>query len=155
MNIKKFAIAGAVAVTTFAAVAGVAVANNHLASPMNLEINNNGKAHITGKVTSVSGSTIGVASWGGTWSVNAANASFLPKNTNGLADIHVGDTVRVLGSVVSGMTIDATSVHNKSLTISPETATSNSKKPMPEASKKGLRADFMSWLMNHWKLGSR
>lgn len=108
---KKAIIAGAIALSTLA-LGGVAFANS--ANPMSLSINNNGSVELAGKVTAISGNTVSVSSWLGTWSVNAANATILPANST-LADVKVGDTIKVSGTLGSGMSVNATVIKNKSI----------------------------------------
>ncbi len=113
---KKILLGAVVTVSTLALSATAALANNGSLG-QSLVIDNSGNAAIVGNVASVSGSTLGVSSWGGTWSVNVANATFLPENTSGLSAIKVGDTVKVSGTITSGMSITAKKVMNKSINV--------------------------------------
>ncbi len=71
---------------------------------MMLSVNGDGSAKIHGTVTAVSGSTVTVSSWLGSWTVNASSVS--------LSDIAVGDQVTVAGTVTQngGLTITAKNI---------------------------------------------
>ena len=93
---KKLAVVGVAVVSSLALMGTVAFAQN--INPMSVNITNSGAAHISGTVTAVSGSTISVSSWGGTWTITTSGS---------LANIAVGDNVRAQGQVSSGMNITA------------------------------------------------
>lgn len=98
MNIKKIGSISAAVLSGVMLVGTIAFAQSSLPGK-SLSINSAGAVHMTGTVSVVSGATLSVTSWGGTWQVNAGTLS--------LANIQVGDTVRVEGTVSSGVNITA------------------------------------------------
>lgn len=116
MNIKKIALTSATVVSGIVLAGAVAFAQSAL-QPMNLSINNSGSVYLTGTVSAVSGSVISVSSWGGTWQINSANATFSP-SASSLATIAVGDTVKVDGTISTGMSITATKVKDMTVPLS-------------------------------------
>ena len=102
MTIKQLVVSGAIALSTLAIGAGALAQNN--ASPMNLAINGGGQVALSGTVSAVSANTISVNSWLGTWTVNAT--------TTGIA---VGDSVKVAGTLGTGMTVNTAVVKNASV----------------------------------------
>lgn len=93
---KNMVLSGVVVLSGLALGAGAfAVAN-----PMHLNISNSGQVQMAGTVSAVSGTTLSVNTWGGTWQVTGVTTT----------DIQVGDTVKVNGNVASGMTITAKKV---------------------------------------------
>lgn len=146
MNIKTIAVSGAALLSTFAlGFGGVAMANS-LENQQNLAINASGQVALSGKVSAVSGSTISVTSWLGTWQVNASSATFLPQNTT-LANIAVGDTVKVAGTLGTGMAINAKTIKDTSLNVlhmgkdNPRTA---------EQSSNDEKKDHKNWKNINW-----
>ena len=111
-NINKIIITGAIAISTLALGAGALAHVN--ANTMDLSINGNGNVALSGTVSAVSGNTISVSSWLGTWQVFAANATMVPANST-LADVKVGDAVKVSGTLGTGMSINATVIKDKSV----------------------------------------
>lgn len=82
---------------------------------MKLQVALSGKAHLTGKVKSVSGDSFKLSSWGGTWAVTTAtDTKFAHKGSVSL--IKPGDYVQVHGKVSSAqaMTLEAQHINNKS-----------------------------------------
>lgn len=112
MNIKHVAVSAAIALSTLALGAGAMAQNN--ANPMNLAISGSGQVALSGNVTAISGNTVSVNSWLGTWAVNAASATISPTPST-VADIKVGDTIAVSGTLGTGMAINATHIADVSL----------------------------------------
>ena len=106
MNVRYKTLAGAGIVGVFA-VAGIVLAQNSMPSslmmmhppkPMILTVGANGHGILRGVVESVATSSLTVAAWGGTWTVNiGSNAMMTP--ANGLGAIVAGDFVGVSGMV--------------------------------------------------------
>ena len=108
MTTPKYFAAAASIVTLF--FAGVAYAGTN---DMRLDVNSHGDGNLQGVITSISGTTLGLSSWAGTWTVDASDADFTPVSTvsqyltdhstsgyvsdldNG--DIHVGDATHLKG----------------------------------------------------------
>lgn len=107
MNIKYKILAGAGIVSAFVA-AGIALAQNagmpsgvmmmHPPKPMILTVGSNGHGLLRGVVESVSSSSLTVAAWGGTWTVNIGNDTIV-NLSKGLGAIEVGDFIGALGNV--------------------------------------------------------
>jgi len=104
MTINKKLIVSGIVALSLVTVGAVAFAQS-TTNPMNLAINNSGQVALSGTVSAVSGNTISVNSWLGTWTVNNVN----------LANISVGDTVKVAGSLGTGMAVNATAVKDASV----------------------------------------
>jgi hypothetical protein len=70
---------------------------------MHVSVNDAGKVSLAGKVASISGSTVVVSSWGGSWSVDTTGATLKGSNQQSitLSDVKVGDEVKVEGTVSS------------------------------------------------------
>ncbi len=109
MNTKKFLATGAVVLSGLALVGTLAFAQS-AANSMSLSINDSGLVKLAGTVTAIAGSNLSVSSWGGTWVVNSTNAAFQPPNVGNLAEVKVGDMVKVQGAVSTGMNINATKI---------------------------------------------
>src|SRR3989338_3833988 len=105
---RKSAIIATTLISSMVLTAGVAFAQSSHQN-MSLSINNSGSAHLTGKVTAISGSTISVTSWAGTWSVDASSAIFVSPSAS-LSDIKISDEVKVSGTITSGMSIKAKTI---------------------------------------------
>ena len=106
-NKKTFAIT---AITGLLLTGGFAFAQG---LGMSLDINGDGAAKIKGTVTAVSGTTVTMTSWGGTWTVNAVNAAIRGdgNTTLTLADVKAGDTVVVSGTASqTGLAITAKTI---------------------------------------------
>lgn len=82
---------------------------------MKLQVALSGKAHVTGKVESVSGDSFKLSSWGGTWTVKTASDTKF-SNKGSVSLIKVGDYVQAHGKVLSAqaMTLEAQHINNKS-----------------------------------------
>lgn len=103
MNLKKVIISSAVALSMMA-IGGVAFAQLN-SNPMSLAINGSGNVALSGTVSAVSASALSVNSWLGTWTVDNVT----------VANIKVGDTVKVTGTLGTGMTVNATTVKDVSV----------------------------------------
>ncbi len=110
--IKKFITTTALVASGLTLGATLAFAQSN---PMSLTIDGSSNVKLIGTVSAISAPTISVSSWLGTWSVNTANATFAPLDSETIADIHVGDAVAVSGTLGSGMTVNATEVADRSL----------------------------------------
>lgn len=107
MNIK-YKILGGVGLVGIFVAAGIALAENsampsskmmmHPPKPMILTVGANGHGLLRGVVESVGTSSLTVAAWGGTWTVNIGNNAMVTPS-NGLGAIAVGDFVGVSGMV--------------------------------------------------------
>ncbi len=82
---------------------------------MKLQVALSGKAHVTGKVESMSGDSLKISTWGGTWTVTTATSTKF-NNKGSLALIKVGDYVQVQGKVsnAQAMTLQAQHINDKS-----------------------------------------
>ncbi|MDO8530403.1 MAG: DUF5666 domain-containing protein [bacterium] len=104
LSIKKIFLASTAILSGMLLTATVAFAVN--GSPMSLNITESGNVHLKGTVSAVSGSTVSVTSWGGTWTVNTLGATI----PSGLTEVKVGDHVKVNGKITGGMNITATTL---------------------------------------------
>jgi len=80
-----------------------------------VSINSLGAIHLKGTVSSISGSTLLVSSWGGTWSVDSSKAKITPSigETSNLSLIKTGDVVTVSGTASkTGLSVIATMIHD-------------------------------------------
>ena len=108
MNSSKYFVAAtSIAILLTAGVASAGTNDIHL------DINSRGDGNLQGTITSISGTTLGISSWAGTWTVDAPGADFQPASAvsqylsqystagyvsdldNG--DIHVGDKIHLTG----------------------------------------------------------
>ncbi len=79
-----------------------------------------GNANLEGTISSVSGSTLNVASWGGTWSVDTSSAKLVRRfgGTSSLSEFQTGDSVAVTGTALtSGWVITAKQVRDNSIQV--------------------------------------
>jgi hypothetical protein len=90
-------------------------ASTTLPFKMKLQVALSGKAHVTGKVESISGDSFKISTWGGTWTVKTATSTKY-SSKGSLALIKVGDFVQVQGKVsnAEAMTLEAQHINNKS-----------------------------------------
>jgi hypothetical protein len=90
-------------------------ASSTLPFKMKLEVALSGKAHVTGKVESISGDSFRLSTWGGVWTVKTATSTKY-SNKGTLALIKVGDYVQVQGKVSSteATTLEAQHINDKS-----------------------------------------
>jgi len=123
ITLKKIGIAGAIAVVGLALAAGAVFAQSS-ANTMSLSINNSGSVDLTGTVSLVSGSAISVSSWLGTWVVNVTPTTML-QNGLTLSNIKTGDTVKVSGTLGTGMSINATKVKDSAVSLHNFTGTTS------------------------------
>lgn len=90
------------------------------ARPVQMEvvIGPKGNVKLAGTIASISGNTVMVTSWGGSWTVDATGAKFTRKagGTSGLSEMKAGDRVMVNGSMqTSGFAVNAKVIHNESI----------------------------------------
>jgi hypothetical protein len=89
---------------------------------MMVSVNPAGRATIQGKVTAISSSSVSIASWGGTWTVNfSGNVKAKYGQKLPLSSIKVGDVVTASGKISNngGLTIDAVSIRDVNLNVKP------------------------------------
>jgi hypothetical protein len=82
---------------------------------MKLQVALSGKAHVTGKVESVTGDSFKVSTWGGQWTIKTSTSTKY-SSKGSLSLIKVGDYVQVQGKVsnTEAMTLEAQHINNKS-----------------------------------------
>lgn len=83
-----------------------------------VSINTLGEIHLQGTVSAISGSTISISTWGGTWSVDASGAKITPSvgGTSNVSLIKVGDKVSIWGKAsMANLSVVASKVHDISL----------------------------------------
>ncbi|MDQ3014631.1 MAG: DUF5666 domain-containing protein [bacterium] len=122
---KKLTYSGLTLVLAIAILAGTAGtveakstkvhASTTIPFKMKLQVALSGKAHLTGKVESVSGDSFKLSSWGGTWTVKTGSSTKF-SNKGSVSLIKVGDYVQVHGKVLNAqaMTLEAQHINNKS-----------------------------------------
>src|SRR5579883_1024758 len=66
---------------------------------MTIDIAASGDAHVSGTVSKVSGDTITITSWGGTWTIDGTNATAVSGKASSLSEIKVGDVIMAGGLV--------------------------------------------------------
>jgi hypothetical protein len=132
---KNKLIIGSLAFLTIATTASFAFAQNNglgegnkgegkgtATAPMMVNIGPKGNVELRGTLSSVSGNTLTIASWGGNWIVDAANAKLTRKEggkSSGLSEFQIGDWIAVNGSVgtSSAWFISARHVRDESLVV--------------------------------------
>jgi hypothetical protein len=100
-------LASVIALGLIATVSSAHASSTHR---MSLSITTQGSTRLEGTVSAISGSTISVSSWLGTWTANAGSAKFLPEGSITLSGIKTGDQVVIRGAITNGMVINATAV---------------------------------------------
>jgi|GEM_PF-2404721 len=109
---KKIVSISIATVLGLALAGGVAFADT--SNAMKVSISNSGKITLTGNVVSVSGSTISMTSWLGTWSVDASHATFAGNHV--LADVVAGQTIIVHGTAsLTNLSVTADTIESKGL----------------------------------------
>jgi hypothetical protein len=95
-------------------VSGLSLTTSAQAKPspnaMSVHIDGNSNAVITGTVASVSGSTIQLTSWLGTWSITTSANTKFSGGIFGASDIKAQDVITIHGTLATGMNINATRV---------------------------------------------
>ncbi len=94
---------------------------------MMVSIGPNGNAQLRGTLSSVSGKTLNITSWGGTWVVDVTNAKAMAKGgdaSTGLSQFQTGDWINVLGtaSTSTAWSVIAKKVRDESLVAKPVSA---------------------------------
>lgn len=105
------------------AIAAVAITSSASAAQsapsMKVAIEPSGQARIEGKVSSVSGNTLMLESWGGNWNIDISSAKFYrgSGDASAVSELKNGDAVAVRGSMNSSTTlgIKATQVRDYSV----------------------------------------
>lgn len=109
---------GASAETMTSGSADVKVTAKVMRPALEVKIEQNGNVKLGGTIASISGNTLTINSWGGVWTVDAANAKFTRKagGVSSLTEMKVGDRVMVAGSMqATGLALTAKIVHNESI----------------------------------------
>lgn len=83
-----------------------------------VHIERNGQIKLTGKLTAMASTTLTVASWGGNWTVDAAQVKVVRRfnGESNLSEMQVGDMVMIDGQAsMTGLNVVARMIHDESI----------------------------------------
>lgn len=132
---KNKLLVGSLALLTIATTASFAFADNGgtnngnqgggktAMTQMMVNIGPNGNTQLRGTLSSITGNTLNIASWGGTWVVDVTNAKFTGKGGGaagtGLSQFQTGDWITVMGTAgtSTAWSVTAKQVRDESLQV--------------------------------------